>query len=159
MANIVNNYSSTIVTIFQDVIRTYENNIETIKQAEGELTDLEHEIELSNPKNARDGYKIYKELREIRIKRRTAKDENQLLQDMYDYFKSQAGQAFKTKIQQLQGSSAKQQNIIEQRTYKPRQRNDLTISGQTSTAYKPFEEMLRDFNKTKISVQNGKLRK
>ena len=96
MANIVNNYSSTIVTIFQDVIRTYENNIETIKQAEGELTDLEHEIELSNPKNARDGYKIYKELREIRIKRRTAKDENQLLQDMYDYFKSQQGQSFKS---------------------------------------------------------------
>ena len=145
MANIVNNYSSTIVTIFQDVIRTYENNIETIKQAEGELTDLEHEIELSNPKNARDGYKIYKELREIRIKRRTAKDENQLLQDMYDYFKSQQGQSFKSKLQQIQGAAAKIENAQSCRTYTPRQRNDLSITDKTCETIKPFEEMLKEF--------------
>lgn len=159
MANIVNNYSSTIVTIFQDVIRTYENNIETIKQAEGELTDLEHEIELSNPKNARDGYKIYKELREIRIKRRTAKDENQLLQDMYDYFKSQQGQSFKSKLQQIQGTAAKIENAQSCRTYTPRQRNDLSITDKTCETIKPFEEMLKEFNQTKVSMQGGKLRK
>ena len=159
MANIVNNYSSTIVTIFQDVIRTYENNIETIKQAEGELTDLEHEIELSNPKNARDGYKIYKELREIRIKRRTAKDENQLLQDMYDYFKSQQGQSFKSKLQQIQVAAAKIENAQSCRTYTPRQRNDLSITDKTCETIKPFEEMLKEFNQTKVSMQGGKLRK
>ena len=159
MANIVNNYSSTIVTIFQDVIRTYENNIETIKQAEGELTDLEHEIELSNPKNARDGYKIYKELREIRIKRRTAKDENQLLQDMYDYFKSQQGQSFKSKLQQIQGAAAKIENAQSCRTYTPRQRNDLSITDKTCETIKPFEDMLKEFNQTKVSIQGGKLRK
>ena len=159
MANIVNNYSSTIVTIFQDVIRTYENNIETIKQAAGELTDLEHEIELSNPKNARDGYKIYKELREIRIKRRTAKDENQLLQDMYDYFKSQQGQSFKSKLQQIQGAAAKIENAQSCRTYTPRQRNDLSITDKTCETIKPFEDMLKEFNQTKVSMQGGKLRK
>ena len=159
MANIVNNYSSTIVTIFQDVIRTYENNIKTIKQAEGELTDLEHEIELSNPKNARDGYKIYKELREIRIKRRTAKDENQLLQDMYDYFKSQQGQSFKSKLQQIQGAAAKIENAQSCRTYTPRQRNDLSITDKTCKTIKPFEDMLKEFNQTKVSMQGGKLRK
>ena len=157
--NIINNYATTIVSIFQNVVNSYERNLEIIKQSEEELMDLEHEIELSTPKDMYHGYLIYKEVRDVRIRRRKAKEENELLQDMYDYFKSQAGQVFKTKIQQLQGNSTKQQNIIEQRTYKPRQRNDLTISGQTSTAYKPFEEMLRDFNKTKISVQNGKLRK
>ena len=62
---------------------------------------------MSSPKNARDGYKLYKELREIRIRRRVAKDENQILKDTYDYFKSQQGQAFKNKIQQLQGGAAK----------------------------------------------------
>ena len=159
MANIVNNYSSTIVTIFQDVIRTYENNIETIKQAEGELTDLEHEIELSNPKNARDGYKIYKELREIRIKRRTAKDENQLLQDMYDYCKSQQGQSFKSRLQQIQGAAAKIENAQSCRTYTPRQRNDLSITDKTCETIKPFEDMLKEFNQTKVSMQGGKLRK
>ena len=62
MANIVNTYASSIVTIFKDVTEIYEKNAEIIKQAENELVDLEHEIELSNPKNARDGYKIYKEI-------------------------------------------------------------------------------------------------
>lgn len=159
MANIVNTYSSTIVTIFQDVIKTYENNVEIIKQAEGELTDLEHEIELSSPKNARDGYKIYKELREVRIRRRTAKDENQILQDMYDYFKSPQGQTFKNKMQQIQGESAKIANKQERRVYVPRQRDDLSIMNKTCETIKPFEDMLKDFNKTKISVQGGKLRK
>ena len=64
MANIVNTYASSIVTIFKDVTEIYEKNAEIIKQAENELVDLEHEIELSNPKNARDGYKIYKEIGE-----------------------------------------------------------------------------------------------
>lgn len=159
MENIINNYSSTIISIFQNVIKTYESNIEIIKQTEGELTDIEHEIELSSPKNARDGYKLYKELREIRIRRRVAKDENQILKDTYEYFKSQQGQAFKNKIQQLQGGAAKLREVQEHRTYTPRQRNDLTCTEQTSTAHKPFEEMLKEFNKTKVSSQKGKLRK
>ena len=40
MANIVNNYSTTIVTIFQDVIKNYEKDMEIIKQAEEELKKL-----------------------------------------------------------------------------------------------------------------------
>lgn len=159
MENIINNYSSTIISIFQNVIKTYESNIEVIKQTEGELTDIEHEIELSSPKNARDGYKLYKELREIRIRRRVAKDENQILKDTYEYFKSQQGQAFKNKIQQLQSNAAKLREVQEHRTYTPRQRNDLTCTEQTSTAHKPFQEMLSEFKKTKISTQKGKLRK
>lgn len=159
MLNIVTTHASTIVTIFQDVIKTYENNVEIIKETEGELTDLEHEIELSNPKNVRDGYKIYKELREVRIRRRTAKDENQLLQDTYEYFKSQQGQAFKNKMQQLQGGAAKLREAQEHRVYTPRQRNDLTCTNKTSTAHKPFEDMLKEFNETKITTKKGKMRK
>lgn len=159
MANIVNTYSATIVTIFQDVIRTYENNIEIIKQTEGELLDLEHEIELSNPKNARDGYKIYKELREIRVRRRTAKDENQMLEDMYDYFKGQQGQAFKNKLQQIQGAAAKIENAQSCRTYVPRQRNDLSITDKTCDTVKPFEDMMKELNKNKAFMKGGKLRK
>lgn len=159
MLNIVTTHASTIVTIFQDVIKTYENNVEIIKKTEGELTDLEHEIELSNPKNARDGYKIYKELREVRIRRRIAKDENQLLQDTYEYFKSQQGQAFKNKMQQLQGGAAKLREAQEHRVYTPRQRNDLTCTNKTRTAHKPFEDMLKEFNEIKITTSKGKLRK
>lgn len=157
--NIVNNYSSTMVTIFQDVTRNYERNLEEIKRIEEELNDLNHEAELSEPKNMYQGYLLYKSIRELRIERRRAKEENELLKDMYEYFKSQQGQAFKSKIQQIQGNAAKLRDVQERRTYVPRQRDDLTITDQHSTAHKPFEEMLKEFNETKISTKNGKLRK
>lgn len=159
MANIVNNYCSTMVTIFQDVKKNYENNLEIIKQTEDELNDLYHEAELSEPKDMYKGYLVYKAIRDTRIRRRTAKEENELLQDMYDYLMSPAGQSFKSKIQSVQGASVKLRVTQESRTYQPRQRNDLTITDKHSSANKPFEEMLKDFNKTKVSMQNGKLRK
>ena len=159
MANIVNNYCSTVVTIYQDVIKNYERNLEVIKQAEDELNDLYHEAELSSPKDMYHGYLIYKAIREARIRRRTAKEENELLKDMYEYLKSPAGQSFKSKMQSIQGASVKLQATQEARTYQPRQRNDLTITDKHSTATKPFEEMLKDFNQTKVTMQGGKLRK
>lgn len=159
MANIVNNYSSTIITIFQEVVKNYEANKRIIKQAEEELNDLNHEIELSDPKDMYKGYLVYKDIRETRIRRRTAKEENELLQDMYDFFQSQQGQAFKSKIQSIQGNSVKLRTTQEARTYQPRQRDDLTITDKHSTANKPFEEMLKEFNKNKAKMQGGKLRK
>ena len=159
MPNIVNNYSSTIITIYQDVIKTYENNQKTIKEIEEELNDVNHEIELSAPKDMYKGYLMYKTVRELRQHRRQCKDENALLKDMYEFLKGQQGQQFKSKIQQIQGGSSKVYESQERRTYVPRQRSDLTITGQTCVANKPFEELLKDFNAIKISIKNGKLRK
>lgn len=159
MANIVNNYCSTIVTMFQDVKKKYEGNLEIIKQAEDELNDLYHEAELSDPKDMYKGYLVYKAIRETRIRRRTAKEENELLKDMYEYFNGQSGQAFKSKMQSIQGASVKLRAAQESRTYQPRQRSDLTITDKHSTANKPFEQMLADFKKDKVTVQGGKLRK
>ena len=159
MANIVNNYCSTVVTIFQDVKKNYENNLDIIKQTEDELNDLYHECELANPKDMYSGWKMYKAIRETRIRRRTAKEENEILKDMYEYLNGQAGQAFKSKMQSIQGSAAKIRSTQESRTYQPRLRDDLTITDKHSNANKPFEEMLKDFNQTKVSMQNGKLRK
>lgn len=157
--NIVNNYASMIVTIFKDVVKKYEDNLEVIKQAEEELNDLQHEIELSNPKDMYKGYLMYRDIREVRIRRRTAKEENELLKDMYDYFISQNGQTFKGKIQSIQGNSVKVRTAQEQRTYQPRQRSDLTISNKHTVATKPFEEMLADFNKNKAYMSGGKMRR
>ena len=148
-----------IVTIFQDVIRTYEMNIDIIKQTEEELNDLYHEAELSDPKDMYRGYLVYKAIREARIRRRTAKNENELLKDIYDYFKSPAGQGFKSKIQSIQGNSVKLRATQEQRVYTPRQRNDLTCTDKHSAANQPFEELLSKFNETKVTMKNGKLRK
>ena len=159
MANIVNNFSTNIITIFQEVVKNYERNLEIIKQTEGELNDLSHEIELSSPKDMYKGYLTYKSIRETRIRRRTAKNENEILKDMYDYFQSPQGQAFKNKIQSIQSNSMKLKAAQEARTYQPRQRADLTVVGKHSNDDKSFENMLKDFKKTKVTVQNGKLRK
>lgn len=157
--NIVNNYSSSIVTMFKEVVKTYEMNLDIIKQTEEELNDLYHECELAEPKDMYKGYLLYKDIREARIRRRTAKEENELLKDMYDYFQSQQGQAFKNRIQSIQGASAKVRATQEARTYTPRQRNDLTCTDKHSTANKPFEDLLAEFNQTKVTMRSGKLRK
>lgn len=159
MLNIVNNYSTTIITIYQDVINNYEKCLCTIKQTEDELTDIEHEIELGKNQDMYHGYLLYKEIKDLRIKRRQAKEEAELLKDMYDYLKSQQGQAFKSKIQSIQGSSVKIRLAQESRTYQPRQRDDLTITDKHANVTKPFEQMLKEFNANKVTMQNGKLRK
>ena len=159
MDNIVKDYSTSILDIFKEVVTRYESNEAIISQTEDELNDLYHEAELSAPKDMYHGYLIYKEIREVRLKRRSAKEENELLKEMYDYIKSQIGTETKNTIQKIQGHSIEQTKIINGRTYKPRQRSDLTITDKTCTAYKPFEDLLADFNKTKITSTKGKLRK
>ena len=159
MANIINNYSSSVVTIFQNVIKDYERDLDVIKDIEDQLNDLSHEIELSKPKDMYSGYKLYRQIRELRIERRRAKEEVELLKEIYEYFTSQQGQAFKNKLQQIQSNAAKLRDKQERRTYTPRSRTDLTIEGQTSTEQKSFEEMIDEFNKSKAYIKGGKLRK
>ena len=72
----------------QSTIQDIENNLEIIKQAEDELNDLYHECELADPKDMYKGYLVYKAIREVRIRRRNAKQENEILKDMYDLFKA-----------------------------------------------------------------------
>ena len=157
--NIVNNYCSTVTQIATDVVKKYESNVEIIKKTEDELTDIYHEIELGKPQDLYGGYKLYKQVKELRMKRRQAKDENDLLKDMYEYFKSQPGQAFKSKMQSIQGSSVKVYEAQSRRTYTPRQRSDLTITDRTCEVNRPFEDLMREFKKDKVTVQGGKLRK
>ena len=88
MANIVNTYCSTMVTITTDIIKNYERNTENIKRIEDELNDIMHEVELSKPKDLYHGWIMYKTIRDLRIERRRCKEENELMKDMYEYFKS-----------------------------------------------------------------------
>jgi hypothetical protein len=81
------------------------------------------------------------------------------MKETYEYFKGQQGQAFKNRMQQLQGNAAKLRKTQESRTYKPRQRKDLTIEGMTSSEQKSFEDMMKEFKETKVSIKGGKLRK
>ena len=157
--NIVNNYCSTFIQIANDVVKRYESNEDIIKQTQEELTDVEHEIELSKDQDMYHGWLLYRQIKDLRNKRRQAKDENALLKDMYEYIKSQQGQTFKSKIQSIQSSSAKVYDAQSKRTYQPRQRNDLTITEKTCEVNRPFEDLMREFKQTKVTMQGGKLRK
>ena len=158
-SNIVNNYCSTFIQIANDVIKRFESNEDIIKQTEEELNDVYHEIELGKDQDLYGGYKLYRQVKDLRNKRRQAKDENSLLKDMYEYIKSQQGQSFKSKIQSIQGSSAKVYEAQNRRTYNPRQRSDLTITNKTCEVNRPFEDLMREFKKEKVTMQGGKLRK
>ena len=157
--DIIENYATTIVTIYQNVVKDYERDLERIKEIQDELQDIDHEIEFSLPKDMYHGWLLYKRRRELRIERRRCKEETELMKETYEFFKSQQGQSFKNKMQQLQGNAKKIRNIQEKRTYTPRQRDDLTIVGFTGSEHNPFEEMLQDFNEIKVTMKNGKLRK
>ena len=159
MSNIVNNYTSTIVSIFHSVIQNYEKNEKTIKEIEAELNDISHEIELSPGKDLYGGWRLYDRIRQLRIQRRRCKEENELLKESYEYLTGVNAQNFKTKMQQLQSSAAKLRDVQEKRTYKPRVRDDLTIVGETSTNHQSFEQMISDWKKEAAHMRNGKLRK
>jgi hypothetical protein len=50
---------------------------------------------------------MYKTLRDARIRRRKAKEENELLREMYEFFQTQQAQTFKNQISKIQGNSKK----------------------------------------------------
>lgn len=159
MPNIVGEYSTTIIDIFKDVATRYENNLEIIKQTEDEINDINHEIELSSPKDMYHGYLMYKTLRDLRVRRRQAKDENDILSEMYFYITSQTGVEVKAKMQKLQGHSVDMERKQNNRSYCPRQRSDLTITDVSPVCNKPFEQLMKEFKETKVTTKNGKLRK
>lgn len=159
MSNIVVDYSTNIINIFKDVVKRYESNLGIIKQTEDEINDINHEIELSSPKDMYHGYLMYKTLRALRIRRRQAKDENDVLYEMYCYITSQNGIEVKTKMQKLQGHAVDTERKLNNRSYCPRQRSDLTITDVSPVSNKPFEQLMKEFKETKVTTKNGKLRK
>ena len=159
MTNIVVEYSTNIIDIFKDVATRYENNLEIIKQTEDEINDINHEIELSSPKDMYHGYLLYKTLRDLRVRRRQAKDENEILSEMYFYITSQNGVEVKTKMQKIQGHAVETERKLNNRSYCPRQRSDLTITNASPVCNKPFEQLMKEFKETKVITKNGKLRK
>jgi hypothetical protein len=68
---------------------------------------------------------MYKTLRDARIRRRKAKEENELLREMYEFFQTQQAQTFKNQISKIQGNSKKLYETQKARTYVPRQLSNL----------------------------------
>jgi len=124
--NLARTNIETIADIMNRVIVDYELNEQVIRDTEGELMDLEHEIELSEARNAAEGYKLYKDLRDTRIRRRKAKNENAGMKELYQYFKSNDN--FKRGLKNVRSQVIQAYNTVENQEYKPRVRKNLHIA-------------------------------
>jgi Mg2+ and Co2+ transporter CorA len=117
---IVSDFAQLLGKIEQDWDQIYEE----IHKTDCETGDLLHEIELTNF-NAYEGYRLAKQLQEVRQRRRELKDTQEILQhlkDFYDNNKQLHITLFKL-VKEMQKTKASQQN----RSYIPRIRTDLKI--------------------------------
>lgn len=117
--NLAEDNVNILLDVFTTVQQRFRMNEDIVTEANGEITDILHDIELSNPKNAREGYSCYKALREARIRRRQAKEENEVLRGLYDFLQTQ-DKLFRSKLTQIKGDARKIVALQQNRVYGPR---------------------------------------
>lgn len=98
----------------REMVTRYEGNKQRLIEIEGEQQDLLHYIEISPFKKVSDGYKLYRKLAELRRERRALKNENDLLQPMYDAFHQPD---ILNKLSKVQGDVSKVHEAIDGRVY------------------------------------------
>lgn len=101
----------------QEMLLKYEADYSRLNALENEIQDILHFVEMSTDKNANTGYKLYKQLCELRRERRALKSEMELLQPVYNMFKNTGMLA---KLMQAQGECHDIKQIIENRVYSVR---------------------------------------
>lgn len=99
------------------MVARFETNKNRIIEIESELQDLYHYIEISTYKKVPDGYKLYRKMAELRRERRACKNENDLLQPIYEHFHATE---VLNKLTNVQGECAKCKEAIDNRFYAAR---------------------------------------
>lgn len=102
------------VSNIKGMVSRFESNKARIIEIENELLDVYHYIEISTYKKVPDGYKLYRKMAELRRERRACKNENDLLQPIYEYFHATE---VLNKLSHVQGECAKCMEAIDNRTY------------------------------------------
>lgn len=98
----------------REMVTRYEGNKQRLIEIEGEHQDLLHYIEISPFKKVTDGYKLYRKLAELRRERRALKNENDLLQPLYDTFRQPD---ILNRLSKVQGDVSKVHDAIDGRVY------------------------------------------
>lgn len=102
------------VADIKTMISRFESNKTRIIEIENELLDIYHYIEISSYKTVPAGYKLYRKMAELRRERRACKNENDLLQPIYEYFHATE---VLNRLSRVQGECAKCKESIDNRTY------------------------------------------
>lgn len=101
----------------KNMVSRYESNKLRIVEIEAKLVDLLHWIEIAPYQNVPNGYKLYRKVAELRRERRACKNENDLLQPIYEYFHATE---VLNKLSHVQGECSKAKGAIDGRTYQVR---------------------------------------
>ena len=96
------------------MVTRYEGNKRRLIDIESEQQDLLHYIEIAPFKTVPNGYKLYRKLAELRRERRALKNENDLLQPLYEAFRLPD---MLNRLSKVQGDVAKTQEGINGRVY------------------------------------------
>ena len=115
--------TSKIVNIVDNIVKTYECNENVLNRIQAEHQDLLHKIEFVDL-DVINGYKIYKQLQELRIRRRILKDEQESIEPIYSYIKKN-NSAFMF-LNKIQSKCAMMNNVIENSKYNPRSTEIMT---------------------------------
>ena len=98
----------------REMISQYEYDKERLVELDNQVQDILHYIELTENKNANAGYKLYKQLTEVRRERRRCKNEIDLLQPVYDAFHNTD---ILNRLSEVQGRCRNAKQFIDGRGY------------------------------------------
>ena len=113
---------SMILNLFIDLKERYEYNYKMVGECDYKTQDILHEIEMLNYDVFR-GFKIYKELQATRQTRRQCKDENELLDPIYNYISSL--QNCEGKLRKVSEKTIDANNCRERKSYHPRIKTEM----------------------------------
>lgn len=102
------------VTFCADVRQRYQGNLQVQDDTSLERQDLLHCIELSDNMRVADGFKMYRKLREVSRVRRDAKNENDLLQPLYDFLTQTD---FESRLRRVLGDTRTRAEVVGKRQY------------------------------------------
>lgn len=101
------------------ILTQYPANQDEICEYDKQTQDLLHKLEFTNF-TIGPGYKLAKQLQDIRRKRRELKDENELLKCMFEYLSEGSSSAFKNGLIKSVQTAKRRKSQLEERKYKPR---------------------------------------
>lgn len=104
------------VSFSRVVITRYEENVRMIDVYDKETQDILHYVELHENMNAAQGNDMYKKLRDVRRKRRQCKNEIDLLEPVYQFFKNQNSN-LADQLAAVQGKCKQLRSGIDSRQY------------------------------------------
>lgn len=96
------------------VRQRYQGNLQVQDDTNLETQDLLHYMELSENLRVADGFKAYRRMREVRRVRRDAKNENDLLQPLYDFLTQTD---FENILRRVLGDTRTRAEVVGKRQY------------------------------------------